>query len=72
METFADVLHAIIDTVFMGDAADKAHAIITQASGPRTPQEEPEAAEETPAEPGDEPVVPGADEPEEAPPTPGG
>jgi len=56
METFADVLHAIIDTVFSGDAADKAHSIIDQASGTRTQSDEPPAVDET----------------EEAPPTPGG
>lgn len=39
METFADVLHSIIDTVFHGDTADKAHAIIDRASGTRTAQE---------------------------------
>ena len=66
METFADVLHAIIDTVFTGDAADKAHAIIDQASGTRS-----EAATVPEPEPAPDPsAVPGADE--EAPPTPGG
>lgn len=67
METFADVLHALIDTVFTGTAAEKAHAIITQASGPRTVTEE-EPAPEPPAEPAAEAsAVPGA---EAAPPAP--
>lgn len=74
METFADVLHALIDTVFTGDIATKAHTIIDGASGPRTtteaPAEEAPAAEAPAAE---ATTVPGADEaPEEAPPTPGG
>ena len=40
METFADVLHAIIDAVFGGDVAAKAHTIIDSASGPRTAEED--------------------------------
>lgn len=46
METFADVLHEIIDVVLHGDAAGKAHAIIDQASGQRTPAPEPDPAAE--------------------------
>jgi len=40
METFADVLHAIIDAVFGGDVAAKAHTIIDSASGTRTAEED--------------------------------
>jgi len=55
METFADVLHAIIDAVFSGDVAAKAHTIIDSASGTRTAEEdlEPAADPATPA-PADE------------------
>jgi hypothetical protein len=56
METFADVLHAIIDAVFSGDVAAKAHTIIDSASGTRTAEEdlaEPAADSATPA-PADE------------------
>ena len=51
METFADVLHAIIDAVFSGDVAAKAHTIIDSASGTRTAEEdlEPAADSATPA-----------------------
>ena len=62
METFADVLHAIIDAVFSGDVAAKAHTIIDSASGTRTAEEdltEPAADSATPA-PADE--APTADE----------
>lgn len=44
IETFADVLHHIIDVVLTGDTAAKAHAVIDQASGPRTVDPEAEAA----------------------------
>ena len=63
METFADVLHAIIDAVFSGDVAAKAHTIIDSASGTRTAEEdlaEPAADPATPA-PADE-AAPVADE----------
>ena len=63
METFADVLHAIIDAVFSGDVAAKAHTIIDSASGTRTAEEdltEPAADSATPA-PADE-AAPVADE----------
>ena len=46
METFSDVLHKIIDHVFSGDVADKAHAVIDRTSGPRTPEEAPAQAAE--------------------------
>lgn len=36
METFADVLHNIIDVVFKGDTQSKAHDVIDRASGQRT------------------------------------
>lgn len=69
METFADVLHAIIDTVFTGDAADRAHAVIDKTSGTRS--EAATVPDDTEPEPAPDPsAVPGADE--EAPPTPGG
>lgn len=44
IETFADVLHTIVDHVLDGDTAAKAHAVIDQASGQRTPAPEEEAA----------------------------
>lgn len=59
METFADVLHSIIDKVLTGDVAAKAHAIIDGASGTRT---QPAEGEETAAEASDEAAVPGAEE----------
>ena len=68
METFADVLHAIIDAVFSGDVAAKAHTIIDSASGTRT-------AEEDLAEPAADPATPApADEvaPDEVPGSPAG
>lgn len=61
METFADVLHSIIDKVLTGDVAARAHAIIDGASGTRT--QPPEGEEpETPAKATDEAAVPGAEE----------
>lgn len=44
METFADVLHNLIDGVFTGQFAARAHEIIDRASGTRTPQPESPAA----------------------------
>lgn len=51
IETFSDVLHEIIDTVLSGEAAAKAHAVIDNSSGQRTPAPEPDpAAEAAPAD----------------------
>ena len=59
METFADVLHNLIDHVFSGGVADKAHDIIDRASGTRTPPSEPDpAATIVPDAPSDPPTVP--------------
>ena len=44
IETFADVLHHLIDVVLEGETADKAHAVIDQSSGPRTAPPEPAPA----------------------------
>lgn len=45
METFADVIHSLIDVVLSGDTAEKAHAVIDRASGPRTTPPPPAAPE---------------------------
>lgn len=50
METFADVLHNLIDHVFSGGVADKAHEIIDRASGPRS-EPEPAPVADTPSPP---------------------
>lgn len=69
IETFADVLHTIVDHVLDGDVAAKAHAVIDQASGTRTPAPEPEPAE--PPEPPEAPeTAPEAAPDAEAPPAP--
>lgn len=49
MESFADVLHNLIDHVFSGDLATKAHDIIDRASGTRSPQPDPPAESAPPA-----------------------
>jgi hypothetical protein len=54
METFADVLHTLVDHTLSGDEADQAHTVIDQASGLRTPEppaeEAPATTTEAPAE----------------------
>ena len=61
IETFADVLHHLIDVVLEGETADKAHAVIDQSSGPRTapPEPAPAPADATQA-PADAPADPNA------------
>lgn len=64
IETFADVLHTIVDTVLTGDTAAKAHSVIDQASGQRTPAPEPDpAAEAAPDVTGDSASVDAEDVP---------
>lgn len=58
MESFADVLHGLVDAVFSGQVAEKAHDILDKATGLRTAPTEPEPAPaaEPVAEPTAEPT----------------
>lgn len=53
IETFADVLHRLIDDVLHGDEAEQAHGVVDGASGTRTPAPE----GDKPAEPAPSPAV---------------